>query len=82
MLDTVHTVETPEGVRLVLRTAGPVPRALAYAIDATVRSFAYLAALIGLAFTIPDLIGVIFVLLFFVCRSPKCRPTHRTAETM
>ncbi len=33
MLDTIHAVQTPEGVDLVLRAAGPVPRALAWAVD-------------------------------------------------
>ncbi|HEY0721169.1 MAG TPA: RDD family protein, partial [Gammaproteobacteria bacterium] len=36
-LDTVHTVETPEGVELGLRVAGPLPRALAWVIDALIR---------------------------------------------
>lgn len=33
MLDTIHAVQTPEGVDLVLRAAGPVPRALAWLTD-------------------------------------------------
>jgi uncharacterized RDD family membrane protein YckC len=33
MLDTIHAVQTPEGVDLALPVAGPVPRALAYALD-------------------------------------------------
>jgi uncharacterized RDD family membrane protein YckC len=33
MLDTIHAVQTPEGVDLVLRAAGPVPRGLAWAVD-------------------------------------------------
>ena len=36
-LDTVVRVETPEGVDLDLRPAGPVPRAVAFAIDAAAR---------------------------------------------
>lgn len=36
-LDTVHTFETPEGVELGLRVAGPLPRALAWVIDALIR---------------------------------------------
>jgi uncharacterized RDD family membrane protein YckC len=33
MLDTIHAVQTPEGVDLVLRAAGPVPRGLAWLFD-------------------------------------------------
>ena len=36
-LDTLHTFETPEGVDLGLRVAGPVPRALAWVLDAALR---------------------------------------------
>src|SRR5579883_663835 len=37
MLDTIEQVETPEGIALQLRPAGIVPRALAWAVDATAR---------------------------------------------
>ena len=37
MLDTYREVVTPEGVPLHLPAAGPVPRALAWAIDAAIR---------------------------------------------
>jgi uncharacterized RDD family membrane protein YckC len=37
MLDTLRQVETPEGVALHLRCAGPVPRALAWTIDFLIR---------------------------------------------
>jgi uncharacterized RDD family membrane protein YckC len=37
MLDTIHAVQTPEGVDLALPVAGPVPRALAYALDVTIQ---------------------------------------------
>jgi len=36
-LDTLHAVETPEGIALALRPAGIVPRLLAYAIDFLIR---------------------------------------------
>lgn len=36
-LDTLYTFETPEGVELGLRVAGPLPRALAWAIDTAIR---------------------------------------------
>jgi uncharacterized RDD family membrane protein YckC len=38
MIDTIHTVQTPEGVDLSLPVAGPVPRALAYALDVAIQS--------------------------------------------
>lgn len=37
MLDTLRDVETPEGVALTLRAAGPVPRAMAWLIDLFIR---------------------------------------------
>jgi uncharacterized RDD family membrane protein YckC len=37
MLDTTRRVATPEGIELTLRLAGPVPRALAWAIDLLIR---------------------------------------------
>ena len=37
MLDTIREVHTPEGVALRLPAAGPVPRALAWAIDLGIR---------------------------------------------
>lgn len=46
MLDTYREVVTPEGVPLQLRAAGPLPRALAWLIDFSIRA----AVLIVLAF--------------------------------
>ncbi len=40
-IDTCHSQETPEGVELTLSPAGPVPRALAWLVDLTIRMFAY-----------------------------------------
>lgn len=37
LLDTLHRVETPEGIELVLHPAGPAPRALAWVIDSLIR---------------------------------------------
>jgi uncharacterized RDD family membrane protein YckC len=39
-LDTRRGIETPEGVKLALRPAGPVPRFAAFAIDLGIRWFA------------------------------------------
>jgi uncharacterized RDD family membrane protein YckC len=66
MLDTIHSVETPEGVRLSLRTAGPVPRAMAYGLDASIRGSIYVAALFPLMVTVPQLMVPLFGLLVFV----------------
>jgi uncharacterized RDD family membrane protein YckC len=52
LLDTRYQVETPEGIDLVLRPAGVVPRALAFAIDLLIRG-----ALLGALFTVLALLG-------------------------
>ncbi len=36
MLDTIRKIETPEGVELELRVAGPIPRAIAWIIDTVI----------------------------------------------
>ncbi|NEV60576.1 RDD family protein [Thiorhodococcus minor] len=41
-IDTVRFNETPEGIDLGLRVAGPVPRALALALDGVIRAGLYL----------------------------------------
>jgi uncharacterized RDD family membrane protein YckC len=43
MIDTLCAVETPEGVELAFSPAGPVPRALAWIVDAGIRCALYLA---------------------------------------
>ena len=43
MLDTTRRVATPEGIELTLRLAGPVPRALAWAVDFALRAGIVLA---------------------------------------
>jgi len=65
LLDTLHTVETPEGVRLELRAAGPVPRALAYAVDASVRWSAYFLLLLLLVPTLGTVALPLLALLVF-----------------
>jgi uncharacterized RDD family membrane protein YckC len=66
MLDTTRRVATPEGIELTLRLAGPVPRALAWAIDLAIRAavlfaVSMLAAALGRAG-----MGVILLTAFFV----------------
>jgi uncharacterized RDD family membrane protein YckC len=38
VLDTARRISTPEGIELTLRLAGPVPRALAWAVDLLLRA--------------------------------------------
>jgi uncharacterized RDD family membrane protein YckC len=45
MLDTTRPVETPEGIELALRVAGPAVRALAWIIDFGIRIIIYLVLL-------------------------------------
>ncbi len=65
LLDTQRILETPEGVELTLRIAGPVPRALAWAIDFIFRAIVYV-----LLFTLLSIGGKVgdglFLLIFFV----------------
>lgn len=49
-IDTLRVHETPEGVDLTLRTAGPVVRAAALAIDGLIKGALYLALLPLIAF--------------------------------
>jgi uncharacterized RDD family membrane protein YckC len=66
MLDTTRRVATPEGIELTLRLAGPVPRALAWAVDFLLRAALVLAVMMiasrfGRAGT-----GVALIAAFFV----------------
>lgn len=47
MLDTTRRVATPEGIELTLHLAGPVPRALAWAIDLLLRLAVILLVLLA-----------------------------------
>ncbi len=66
MLDTVLRVATPEGIELSLHPAGPVPRAMAWLVDAALK----LGATILLSATLPFAgrfgIGVMLVGLFLL----------------
>lgn len=66
MLDTAHAIETPEGIDLTLRPAGPLPRMLAYAIDLLIRwaVLAVVAALLGAAGEFG--LGIILILYFLL----------------
>lgn len=66
MLDTIKSIETPEGIELVLRPAGPVPRALAWALDMIIRFVLYTALLMVLAPFGGTGMGIFLVALFLL----------------
>lgn len=66
MLDTERTVETPEGVALSIRPAGPVPRLLAFGVDLTIRLAFYMMAAIPLAFLGAAGLGLILIVAFLL----------------
>lgn len=49
MIDTIHAVQTPEGVDLALRVAGPVPRSLAWVVDLGLQGFGLIGAQIAIS---------------------------------
>jgi uncharacterized RDD family membrane protein YckC len=59
-------VETPEGIELSLRICGPVPRALAWGLDALIRFGIYLAISIALAPLELFGFGMFMIILFVV----------------
>jgi uncharacterized RDD family membrane protein YckC len=61
MIDTLRTVETPEGIELGLRVAGPLPRMLAWLIDALLRFAVLYVLLLGLS-----MLGAFGVGLFLI----------------
>ena len=66
MLDTTRKVATPEGIELTLRLAGPVPRAMAWAVDLAIRAGIVLAvSTIALQFGRAGW-GVVLLTAFFV----------------
>jgi uncharacterized RDD family membrane protein YckC len=73
MIDTIHAVQTPEGVDLALRVAGPVPRALAWAVDLSLQGFGLIGVQIAIGSSLGgsgfavglDLIATFTVLWFY-----------------
>jgi len=63
-LDTHRAVETPEGVDLALRVAGPVSRALAWTLDCLIRSAGYTVVGMVCAFLGAVGQGLFFLTLF------------------
>ena len=47
-LDTIYTVNTPEGIALQLSPAGPMPRLLAWIVDLLLRTGIVMVLLFGL----------------------------------
>lgn len=64
MIDTYRDVETPEGVELRLRVAGPPARGLAWLVDVALRLFGYAALSIPLAALGRVGAGLFFLVLF------------------
>jgi uncharacterized RDD family membrane protein YckC len=64
MLDTVREIETPEGVSLRLRTAGPLPRAQAWMIDTVLRLVILTVAMIPLPLVGTGGRGLAMLLMF------------------
>lgn len=65
-LDTRYRVETPEGIDLLLRPAGLVPRALAFAIDLLIRGLLLLVTYVVLGLLGKFGMGLATILLFLV----------------
>jgi len=65
MLDTLKSIETPEGIELKLSVAGPLPRILAWLLDALIRAVALY--LLMLLFSFLDLFGMgLFMIVVFI----------------
>lgn len=66
MLDTYREVETPEGVELRLRVAGPVVRSIAWAHDLLIRGGVYIALSVGLSLFGKFGWGLLLIALFLI----------------
>lgn len=66
VVDTTRRVATPEGIELTLHLAGPVPRALAWAIDLAIRVAIVLAVMTGALQLGQAGWGVVLLTMFFV----------------
>lgn len=66
LLDNTHRIETPEGIDLLLRPAGLVPRALAFAVDLAIRATLLLVLGFGLTLLGQFGLGSGALLLFVV----------------
>ncbi len=66
MLDTSRSLETPEGVNLSLRIAGPVVRCYAWVIDQVIRIVAYSVLSFVLQFTGTIGMGLLLIIVFLI----------------
>ena len=66
MLDTTRSYETPEGIALGIRIAGPVVRTCAWAIDMLIRAGLYLAIAIPFSFLGGLGIGMSLIVFFLI----------------
>jgi len=66
VVDTTRRVATPEGIELTLHLAGPVPRAMAWAIDLAIRVAIVLAVMLGALQFGRAGWGVVLLTAFFV----------------
>lgn len=66
MIDEQRHITTPEGVPLTLALAGPVPRAVAYFIDACIRILVYVAAAMVLSWLGGVGWGLLLILVFLL----------------
>lgn len=66
ILDTYRPIETPEGVELQLRVAGPVVRALAWLIDFLIRLMVYYAGLMAFAVFGNFGFGLLLIFIFLL----------------
>ena len=66
MRDTTRRVATPEGIELTLRLAGPVPRALAWAVDLLLRVAVVFIVMMVVGSLGPTGTGIVLITAFFV----------------
>jgi uncharacterized RDD family membrane protein YckC len=66
LLDTIRHVETPEGITLTLRVAGPVARAMAWGMDSLIRYGVLWGLSVGLALLGWAGLGVWLITLFLI----------------
>jgi uncharacterized RDD family membrane protein YckC len=66
MLDTTRRVATPEGIELTLRLAGPVPRALAWAVDVLLRVAVVFIVMMAVGPLGKTGTGIVLITAFFV----------------
>ncbi len=73
MLDTQFKIETPEGIELGIRIAGPIVRGIAFLIDSIIKVLIYFALYLIIIFSYVSLgesgfntvIGLLFIFIFF-----------------